>query len=294
MRETLQRQFKTRSAKLSEAGTGAFRALDGDLTIDVFGEHWLASGEAPDPPEALLAPLEGGRSLSWKRLDQHEKEVAVPVWGTPPAGPFLVEENGLQYEIDFAAGYSQGLFLDQRESRASVRERSSGKRILNLFSYTCAFSVSAAAGGATTTSLDLSGRYLDWGKRNMKANGIDPEDHYFCKGDAFEWLARFKKSGRLFQGVILDPPTFSRGGKRKVFRAEDDYGELVRLCADVLEPGGWLLATTNCRRLNSCDFRMQVEDGLAEASRDGVVSVRPMPFDFDRSDYLKTLFVELG
>ena len=125
------------------------------------------------------------------------------------------------------AGYSQGLFLDQRGNRRRVRERvCAGERVLNCFSYTCGFSVAAAMGGAITTSLDLPGPYLDWGKRNFTHNGMDPSDHYFCKGDAMHWLQRFAKQGRRFQGVILDPPTFSRSADG-VFRAGKDYARLV-------------------------------------------------------------------
>jgi 23S rRNA (cytosine1962-C5)-methyltransferase len=79
--------------------------------------------------------------------------------------------------------------------------------VLNTFAYTCAFSVCAALGGAKTTSLDLSRKYLDWGRRNFELNGLDPAAHDFIFGDCFEWMRRLVKKGRLFDAVLLDPPT---------------------------------------------------------------------------------------
>src|SRR5205814_4874493 len=102
-----------------------------------------------------------------------------------------------------------------------------GLEILNTFAYTCGFSVCAAKAGARTTSLDLSKKYLEWGKRNFALNRLDPARHDFIYGDVFAWLRRLAKQQRRFDCVVLDPPTFSRSKEHGVFQAEKDYGELV-------------------------------------------------------------------
>ena len=96
-----------------------------------------------------------------------------------------------------------------------------------LFAYTCGFSVCAAQAGARVTSLDLSKKYLDWGKPNFEINGLDPSQHDFIFGDAFEWFRRLSKKGRSYEVILLDPPTFSRSKERGVFQAEKNYGDLV-------------------------------------------------------------------
>src|ERR1700722_7436295 len=124
--------------------------------------------------------------------------------------------------LSFTEGYSVGLFLDQRDNRRRFLTNhvaadfplfpngAAGAEVLNTFAYTCGFSVCAAKAGARTTSLDLSKKYLDWGKRNFALNGLDPAAHDFIYGDTFDWLRRLAKKGRAFDPVVLDPPTFSQ------------------------------------------------------------------------------------
>ena len=164
---------------------------------------------------------------------------------------------------------------------------------MNLFAYTCGFSVVAAAAGAETVSVDLSRNYLDWGKRNFEWNGIDPVGHGFIRDDAFLVLKRFKKRGRFFSGVVLDPPTFSRNDKGKVFRVESDYRALVAAAAGVVAPGGWMLCSSNTRKVGEYPFRKMVEDGLKAARVRGEVSVGEMPPDFTGEKYLKSVWISL-
>jgi len=240
------------------------------------------------------------KSVYWKRIDQREKE--SPQWldGERVDQPFTVLENGISYELAFTSGYSQGIFLDQRDNRLQVRERAAraaveSPRVLNLFAYTCAFSVAAAMGGAITTSVDLNAGYLDWGRRNFTLNDIDQTQHFFVKGDAFDWLQAFAKKGRKWQGVVLDPPTFSRGDKKKIFRVERDYAELVKLATLVLEPNGWLLCGANTRALNASLLERQVRSGVAEARRRITQFQRvPMPSDFTGEPYLKSFWLDVA
>src|SRR5208282_3924125 len=146
------------------------------------------------------------------------------VFGEAAPERFEILENGVRYEMSFREGYSVGLFLDQRDNRrrfltghiaadfpllnSAICNPQSA--ILNCFAYTCGFSVCAARAGARTTSLDLSKKYLEWGRRNFALNGLDPAAHDFIYGDAFDWLRRLAKKGRRFDAVLLDPPTFSQ------------------------------------------------------------------------------------
>ena len=164
-----------------------------------------------------------------------------------------------------------------------------GLRLLNTFSYTGAFSVAAAAAGAETTTLDLSQPYLDWAKRNLSHNGVDPAAHHFCKGDTFHWLRRFAKQERKFDGIVLDPPTFSRDEKGKVFRVEHDFGELAALAASILAPGGWILCCTNFKKLPPIAFERQL---ITSVRRGMKATHAPMPSDFTGEPYLKSVWLE--
>jgi 23S rRNA (cytosine1962-C5)-methyltransferase len=274
----------------------AVRLIDGsgdglpNLILETFADRWLVSTASGDlAPEVLAWLSEQGVSCYWKRLDQHQKQSPVHLCGPLTEAPFLIRENAIFAEISFEAGYSQGIFLDQRDNRAEVHRRMApGLRLLNTFAYTGVFSVSAAIAGAETTTLDLSQPYLDWAKTNMRHNGIDPAAHHFCKGDTFHWLRRFAKQGRTFDGIILDPPTFSRDEKGNVFRVEKDFGELAALAAELLTTDGWLLCSTNCRSLPLNDFQRQLRSAIRRP-----MSTRhaAMPADFTGDAYLKSVWL---
>jgi 23S rRNA (cytosine1962-C5)-methyltransferase len=279
---------------LRAGGTDCLRLVDGagdgfpDLVVDDLAGRWLVQTRGDLPP--WMPDVRFPRSLYWKQLDQASKPTPVHVAGEVVAEPFVVSENGLRYLIDFTAGYSQGLFLDQRTNRLRVREGAGGQDVLNLFAYTCAFSVCAAAGGGRAVSVDLSRPAIEWGRRNFEANNIDPAGHEFVVGEAADWLRRFKKKGRTFGTIILDPPTFSRDKKGKVFRVERDYGTLAGLAMAVLHPRGTLLCTTNMRSLSRAAFSSLVLSGAGDASR-WQVATSPMPPDFTGEAYLKTCWV---
>lgn len=286
---------------LDSAKLTAYRLVDGEgdwlpgLTIDVLDGVWLVSTTGKPLPDGFTEGLPAScRSVYWKQLDQHDKKEPVWVCGDVVDTPFVIIENGVRYEVSLKAGYSQGLFLDQRGNRRRVRERvRDGDRVLNCFSYTCGFSVVAALGGAIATSLDLSGPYLEWGKRNFALNDLAAEDHYFCKGDTLHWLRRFAKQGRRFNGIVLDPPTFSRSDSG-VFRANKDYGNLVMLACQATEAEGWLLCCCNERRMYLDSFMESVREGVAKAGRRcSAMDAYDMPEDFTGEEYLKSVWVDL-
>lgn len=322
-----------REAVIDFSGTDAFRRVHGAADgrdgwyVDQLGDHLLASAG----PESVAGVERSGlpgwlqeaavrwgvRGIFLRRLERHVRgaapEVVSPrlVWGEGREGEFEVRENGLRYRLSLTEGYSPGLFLDQRDNRRRlvtqwvgpgfpVREGGlSGAEVLNVFAYTCGFSVAAAAGGARTTSLDLSRKYLDWGRRNLAANGFDPAAHDFIYGDAFDWMRRLGRKGRRFDVVLLDPPTFSQSKERGVFRAESDYGELVRVAVGILKPGGVLFASTNAARLEPEPFLEMVRIGVEAGGGLGIASELfvPQPPDFPtcrgEPGYLKTVWVRL-
>ena len=171
--------------------------------------------------------------------------------------------------------------------------------LLNIFAYTCAFSVCAAKAGAKTTSLDLSKKYLEWGRRNFVLNDLDPAEHDFIFGDAFDWMRRLAKKGRAFDVIVLDPPTFSQSKERGVFRVEKNYGELVSAALPLLKPEGVLLASTNAADWPPEKFLAAVESSIRAAKRKILRQhYAPQPPDFpvsrDEPAYLKTVWMRVA
>jgi 23S rRNA (cytosine1962-C5)-methyltransferase len=211
---------------------------------------------------------------------------ATPLAGKRVDEAVLVQEHGVTLEIRPYDGLSTGLFLDQRPNRAYIakliasrlakeatRKRDGtslqvraalgetaapttpqrkGVHLLNMFAYTCAFSVYAAKVGATTTSVDVSAKYLDWGKRNFTHNGLDPKAHRFARMDTFEFITYALRKGLRYDAIILDPPSFAAGNKRKGIKpwsSASDYPKLVHEVIKLLEPQGLLFASTNTLEL---------------------------------------------
>jgi len=204
-----------------------------------------------------------------------------PIAGERAETPLIVRESHARFGVTLDAGLSCGLFLDQRDNRARVAALCRGRRVLNLFSYTCSFSVYAAlASAAHVTSVDLSGHALARGRDNFRLNGLDPAAHSFVQTDALEWLARAAKRGEKFAVVILDPPSFSTSGKGKTFRVADGYeGALQRVFA-VLEPDGRVLAVTNHRKTSPQAFRKIVHDAARAAGRE-ISQLKDLPSPLD-------------
>ncbi|MEM9080062.1 MAG: class I SAM-dependent methyltransferase [Verrucomicrobiota bacterium] len=285
-------------AQLLDDQTNALRLLDSsgdgfpDAFLETFAGHYLLSTRHPQAlTPQLRTALESLRApILWKHLDQNKKHSPELLFGTAVSAPFPALESGIRYLIDFSAGYSQGIFLDQRLNRLRVRKYSRpGQRILNTFAYTGAFSVAASLGGATTTTLDLSQPYLDWARKNFILNNLDPDNHHFCKGDTFHWLKRFAKQGRRFHGIILDPPTFSRDQKGNVFSVERDYAQLLENALTCLEPQGWILACTNCRKLSIEHFLSNLRSVCPGNKQ---LTPLPMPPEFTEAPYLKSIWIE--
>jgi len=207
-----------------------------------------------------------------------------------------ISECGLKYLVRPLVGSSAGLFLDHRDNRSRIRSMAEGKTVLNLFAYTCGFSVAAAAGGAgRTVSVDLSDKNLEWGLDNFRLNGLDPTRHEFIRADAAEYLRRAEKLGERFDLIILDPPTFAHGRKRgRSFSVARDLGDLVRASLGRLEPGGVMMILTNYRRMSVTSLREQVKR-CAGRRRFRIIATPRLPADFAVDpDHAKTIFVRLA
>ncbi len=173
---------------------------------------------------------------------QYERRDAEPA-------PMQVHEAGLSFEVELDTRLDTGLFLDHRPARQLVRRWAEGLRVLNLFCYTGAFTVAAAAGGAqSSVSVDLSPVYLDWAARNLRLNNLAHRRHEWVEADAVRWLESGAE-GRRFDLIIADPPTFSNSKRTPtVFDVQRDHPRLLRLCLARLAPGGRVFFSTNNRR----------------------------------------------
>ncbi|MFZ0828179.1 MAG: pseudouridine synthase [Verrucomicrobiia bacterium] len=318
-----------RAALIDPQMTDAFRVIHGASDgwpgwyVDRLGDYLLSQSDQPLQAKqheelAQLANWFSVRGAYHKTLSRQVRRTTTaeaspqPVFGEAAPERFAIRENGVRFELGFNEGYSVGLFLDQRDNRRrfltghvaadfqlfqpqipDVRPE-----ILNTFAYTCGFSVCAALAGAKTTSLDLSKKYLEWGRRNFALNGLDPAAHGFIYGDTFDWLRRLAKKGRAFDCVVLDPPTFSQSKDHGAFRVEKDWGRLVAAALPLLKAGGVLLASTNAADWPPETFLADGEKAIHTARRKILQShyfPQPPDFPISRAEtaYLKTVWLRI-
>jgi 23S rRNA (cytosine1962-C5)-methyltransferase len=223
-------------------------------------------------------PKQANTLVDTRRDDLAPKE---PVRGTAAPEVFWIKEDGIEYEVRLGDGLSTGIFLDQRGNRGRVRAMAKGLRVANLFSYTCPFTIAAAAGGAReTVSVDASAISLERGAANLEKLGGDLSPHHFIADDAFSWLAKATKRNARFDLIILDPPSYATTKTRR-FVAASDYVELAAEAIALLAPKGKLLACTNHRGIRHSKFRHMIQEAARTAKRDAVqVKDLPEPADF--------------
>jgi 23S rRNA (guanine2445-N2)-methyltransferase / 23S rRNA (guanine2069-N7)-methyltransferase len=171
---------------------------------------------------------------------------------------FEVSEGGLKFEVNLSDYVDTGLFLDHRITRSMVGEAARGKRFLNLFGYTGAFSVYAAAGGAlSTVTVDLSNTYLEWARRNMNLNGLDGPSHRFVPSDAMNFLTDLPEVP-CYDLAVVDPPTFSNSKKTDaVWDVQRDYAGLLNCVLGRMVPGGVIFFSTNFRRFKLAEGELR-------------------------------------
>jgi len=195
---------------------------------------------------------------------------------------FAVEEQGLRFLVNLADRLNTGLFLDHRLTRARVRAEARGQRFLNLFAYSGAFTVYAAAGGARgTTSVDLSNTALDWTARNLALNSLEGRGHTLLRADALGWLAEAATGTETWDLIVLDPPPFSTSkGMRGTFDVQRDQLRILRDALAILAPTGTLYFSTNYRKFH-LDERAKELGAFEELTPD------ILPPDVQRKDALR-------
>ncbi|MBD7944792.1 class I SAM-dependent rRNA methyltransferase [Psychrobacillus sp. Sa2BUA9] len=307
--------LKHRDDYFNSDDTTAFRIFNGEgdgiggLTIDYFDGFYLISWYSQGIfafKELILEALESAVPsykgiYEKKRFDTKGQYLEDDdfVKGNRGEFPLLVKENGENFAIYLNDGAMVGVFLDQRDVRKKIRdEYAKGKNVLNTFSYTGAFSVFAAAGGAKkTTSVDLAKRSLSKTTEQFEVNGIDVEKQDIIVMDVFDYFKYAKRKELSFDMVILDPPSFARS-KKYTFSSAKDYTKLLKDAIAITEKNGVIVASTNNATFGMKKFKSFVEKAFKESSQKYVIEEEfSLPNDFRTSplfkegNYLKVLFI---
>jgi 23S rRNA (cytosine1962-C5)-methyltransferase len=285
----------TTAFRLCSASGGWVEQLGDDILIsfkdeavrDILHEELRARASAENAPCQRVF----GKFIPRQNEDRQspvllEGDAALPL-------ETVVEEAGMRFGIDFAAGYSAGLFIDQRANRAFVR-RLRAHRLLNTFAYTCSFSAAAALGGAETVCVDLSKKSLDRGRLNFALNGLDAASHHFIADDVLEVLPRLARRGERFDCIILDPPTFSRGNKGRRFQVERDFEHLLAAALEIAAPRCRILLSTNCARLSRRALEQTARHGLKIERRSAAFHREPELPDVPAEAGAQTLWLLLN
>jgi 23S rRNA (cytosine1962-C5)-methyltransferase len=245
--------------------------------VERFGRDILISFKSVLSRERLIqelkswanaVPFEFGRIFArFVSRKSEEREPLRVICGDPAENlQTIATERHLKFGIDFGAGFSPGLFPDQRENRSYVRQIAP-KRLLNCFAYTCSFSVSAACVGASTLNIDLSKKSLARGRENFALNSLSMMSHRFIADDVMAVLPRLARKGEKFDVIILDPPTFSRSPGGKTFHVENDFEKLFIDALELTERDSRVLLSTNCSTLREHALGVMARYGLKTARR---------------------------
>jgi 23S rRNA (cytosine1962-C5)-methyltransferase len=297
--------------RLAGALPEALRVFSGEseglpgVTVDRYGDfvvvQWLSAGalgwrdELYDAIEAALSP----RGI-------YEQRRLRPLGGSAPPEPagrvrgeeapveLVVGDGGCRFGIDVTAPLGVGLFLDMRLGWAAVAARAAGRRMLNLFSYTGAFSVHAAKAGASeVVAVDLAPKAHARARRNYELSGLDPTRLEALANDVVKTLDKFADRKRVFDLIVCDPPTFSHGPAGQ-FQVARDLARLAAGCALVLAPGGLLVFATNSTKVSSVEVDRALAEGGAAAGADlrivervGLPPDFPVAPGFPEGNYLK-------
>ncbi|HFR3426267.1 TPA: class I SAM-dependent rRNA methyltransferase [Streptococcus suis] len=221
------------------------------------------------------------------------------LYGQEAPENFTVLENGVAYQVFMNDGLMTGIFLDQHEVRGSLVDGlAAGKSLLNMFSYTAAFSIAAAIGGAVeTTSVDLAKRSRELSKAHFKVNGVELDHHHFVVMDVFEYFKYAKRKGLTYDVIVLDPPSFARN-KKQTFSVAKDYHKLISQSLEILNPNGVIIASTNAANVTVEKFRQQIEKGFG-SQKHGYLAAYRLPADFtinkndESSNYLKVFTIRV-
>ncbi len=311
----LRAAVELRRAHVDLGDTDAYRLVnaEGDglpgLTVDRYGDYLVVQlycpGWRPHLPtvtkvlQELLQPAgiyEKSRPQKTRQLEatSDTKKYGRLIAGTPSLQPLQVRENGLNFLVNLEQGLNTGLFLDQRKNRRDLMARVQGKRLLNLFAYTAAFSVAAVAAGASqVTSVDASPTYTEWAKANFGVNRLNPKRHEFIVGDCLAVLHDMVRQGKNYDIILMDPPSFSTTSSSR-FTTRGGTSGLVAAALPLLPPGGLLITSSNHQKVDVADYLKELRRGALQAgcglqviSLSGQPEDFPYPVTFPEGRYLK-------
>ncbi|CZC75950.1 class I SAM-dependent rRNA methyltransferase [Streptococcus pneumoniae] len=312
--ETLFRKAKEkRSAYYQDDLTTTYRLFNqegdgfGGLTVDLYGDYAVFSWYNSYVYQIRQTISEAFRQVFPEVLGAYEKirfkgldYESAHVYGQEAPDFFTVLENGVLYQVFMNDGLMTGIFLDQHEVRGSLVDGlAMGKSLLNMFSYTAAFSVAAAMGGASqTTSVDLAKRSRELSQAHFQANGLSTDEHRFIVMDVFEYFKYAKRKDLTYDVIVLDPPSFARN-KKQTFSVAKNYHKLISQSLEILNPGGIIIASTNAANVSRQKFTEQIDKGFAGRSYQ-ILNKYGLPADFaynkkdESSNYLKVISMKVS
>ncbi len=309
---------KLKRADLLATDTNGYRLIHGEndgfpgLIIDVYAGVAVVKLYSPAwlPWLTELTPLmveAAGASSIVLRLSRNtgaaagamELEDGAVLHGTLSDPVVVFREHGLQFSADVVAGHKTGFFLDHRDNRRRIGTMAQGREVLDVFSYAGGFSVHALAGGAAAvTSLDISAPALEQARSNARLNGLDLTHHKTMAEDAFVALEQLARSERVFDIVIVDPPSFAKSDK-EIPGALAAYRRINKLALPLVAPGGVLLAASCSARVSADDFFRTVEAVLHASGRgfkllDKTYHDIDHPIGFPEGAYLKSGYYRMN
>ena len=292
-----------RSIYFRSSDTTAFRLFNqegdgfGGFTVDFYNDFVFAIKERILTAFAKVFPEIQGvyEKIRFKGLDYE----SAHLYGAEAPETFTVLENGVRYQVFLNDGLMTGIFLDQHDVRASLVDGlAAGKSLLNMFSYTAAFSVAAAMGGASqTVSVDLAKRSCELSEAHFLANGLTLDQHRFQVMDVFDYFKYAKRHDLSFDVIVIDPPSFARN-KKRTFSVAKDYHRLVAQALEILNPQGIMILSTNAANLSKSKFKQEIEKGLA-GRKHRYLAEYGLPADFvynkkdGSSNYLKVFTIKV-
>lgn len=300
--ERLRSAVQLRSTHADLGDTSAYRLVnaEGDglpgLTVDRYADYLMLQlysaawrphlGLVTQILQKLLSPVgiyEKSRPQKTRELEavSDSKNYGRLLAGKAAPPRLEVKENGLNFLVSLEQGLNTGLFLDQRSNRRDLMRRVKGKRVLNLFSYTGAFSVAAAtAGAAEVTSVDASAGYTGWARDNFTANRLNSGQHEFIVGDCLAVLGRLAQGGKRYDIVLMDPPSFSTTARSR-FTTHGGTSDLVAAALPLLSENGLLIASSNHQKVDTAEYLKELRRGALQADCDlRVISLLGQPEDF--------------
>ncbi|QIK51424.1 class I SAM-dependent rRNA methyltransferase [Jeotgalibaca porci] len=312
--EQFKRAKSVRKSLLHSKSTDTFRLFnaEGDgipgLTIDYYAGYavfsWYSEGiylYKEDIVSAFREVFPAVKGVYEKRrYHQDDEDASGFIYGEKAPSPHYVKENNVLFATYLDEGWMTGIFLDQRHVRLDLMSTyAPGKTVLNTFSYTGAFSVAAAMGGAAhTTSVDVANRSLEKTREQFEINGLSPEDHRIHVMDVFDYIQYAKRKDMKFDVIVVDPPSFART-KKRTFSVLKDYSAMVEDLIDISSDKGMFILSSNAATYKRKKFRSDLEKAFRNKGIDySIVKEYGLPEDFTTvkanaaSNYLKVFVVQ--